>query len=64
MATTVKDSELEMVELKERRATATPSDKRMTPAAGCFGYTQPSKKSSPYEISDFSVFAALFTQSI
>jgi hypothetical protein len=38
--------------------------RRNTPAAGCFGYTQPNRKPAPCEARDLSVFAALFTKSI
>lgn len=53
-----------MVELMERPATQTTTVRRATPAAGCFGYTQQSRKPAQYEIRDISVFAALFAQSL
>lgn len=65
MTVTVKNSEQNMVELKERDARAASSGRSNPPAAaGCFGYTQPSRKPAPCETGDFSAFAALFTKSI
>jgi hypothetical protein len=58
------NSEQKMVELMERPATQTTTVRRATPAAGCFGYTQQSRKPAQYEIRDISVFAALFAQSL
>ena len=60
----IEDSEQKMVELKARSVTEAAPAKRTTPAAGCFGYTQPSRKPAPCEVRDLSVFAALFTKSI
>lgn len=60
----MRDSEQKMVELKERPATGAPPVRRVTPAAGCFGYIQPNRKPAPCEVRDLSIFAALFTKSI
>lgn len=60
----MKDSKENMIQLKQPLATATGSARPVTPAAGCFGYTQPNRKSAPCEVRDISVFTALFTKSI
>jgi hypothetical protein len=59
----MKESEQKMVELKEQTAMGVALHKRITPAAGCFGYTQPSRKQIPCDKRDLSIFAALFTKS-
>jgi hypothetical protein len=53
-----------MVELKERSTEGNAPTRRATPAAGCFGYVQPNRKPASCEVSDPSIFAALFTKSL
>lgn len=53
-----------MVELIERPIKEDVPTRRVTPAAGCFGYIQPSSKPKPCEMSDPSIFAALFRKSV
>jgi hypothetical protein len=60
----MRDSEQKMVELKERPTERSAPTRRTTPAAGCFGYTQPNRKPEPCEVSDPSIFAALFIKSL
>ncbi|MEK6638553.1 MAG: hypothetical protein AABY88_10770 [Pseudomonadota bacterium] len=54
-----------MVELRERPATQAAPARRMTPAVGCFGYIhrkpRPDPAPAPCDISDPSIFAALFS---
>ena len=58
------DSEQKMVELKERPIKEDVPIRRVTLAAGCFGYIQPNSKPKPCEMSDPSIFAALFRKSV
>jgi hypothetical protein len=60
----MRDSEQNMVELKECPTEGRAQTRRITPAAGCFGYTQPNRKPKPCEMSDPSIFAALFIKSV
>jgi hypothetical protein len=60
----MRDSEQKMVELKERPIKEDVPMRRPTPAVGCFGYIQPNNKPKPCEISDPSIFAALFRKPV
>lgn len=53
-----------MVELIERPIKEDAPTRRVTPAAGCFGYIQPNSKPKQCEMSDPSIFAALFRRPV
>jgi hypothetical protein len=53
-----------MVDLKERPASDHAADRRVSPAAGCFGYMQPKPRPAIFAISQRATLAALFANSL